>query len=440
MLESSALLKANCMKTVSIKVDYLTRVEGEGALHIKIREGGVEEVQLRIFEPPRMFEAFMRGRHAFEAPDLTARICGICPIAYQMSAVHALENAFGLKINGPIRNLRRLIYCGEWIESHALSVYMLHAPDFLGYPGALEMAGKYPEAVNRGLQLKKTGNDIVALLGGREIHPINVRVGGFYRSPAKRDLAKLAERLKWAREAALETVSWVSSFEFPDCERDYEFVSLSHPSEYPLNEGCVVSNKGLNIEVSRFDDHFAEEHVKHSTALHSSIIQRGPYFVGPLARFNLNFDKLSPLAREAAQMAGMKPPCRNPFRSIIARAVEILHSCDEALRLIEDFEMPEKPAAEVLIREGIGYACTEAPRGLLYHRYRIDNEGNLLDVRIVPPTSQNQKSIEEDLRRFIPMYSHLPKEKLTAFCEHAIRNYDPCISCSTHAIKIRDSR
>ena len=428
------------MKTVNIKVDYLTRVEGEGALHVKIKEGAVEDVQLRIFEPPRMFEAFMRGRHAFEAPDLTARICGICPIAYQMSAVHAVENAFGLKINGPIHNLRRLIYCGEWIESHALSVYMLHAPDFLGYPGALEMAAKYPEAVNRGLQLKKAGNEIVALLGGREIHPINVRIGGFYRSPAKRDLAKLAERLKWACEAALETIRWVSAFEFPDCERDYEFVALSHPSEYPLNEGRIVSNKGLNIEASRFDDHFAEEHVKHSTALHSAVIQRGSYFVGPLARFNLNFDKLSPLAREAAQMAGMKPPCHNPFRSIIARAVEILHSCDEALRLIESFEMPEKPAAEVQIREGIGYACTEAPRGLLYHRYRIDNEGNLLDARIVPPTSQNQKSIEEDLRQFIPKYSNLPKEKLTAFCEQAIRNYDPCISCSTHAIKIWNSR
>lgn len=428
------------MKTVNIKVDYLTRVEGEGALHVKIKEGAVEDVQLRIFEPPRLFEAFLRGRHAFEAPDLTARICGICPIAYQMSAVHAVEDAFGLKINGPIHNLRRLIYCGEWIESHALSVYMLHAPDFLGYPGALEMAAKYPEAVNRGLQLKKTGNEIVALLGGREIHPINVRVGGFYRSPAKRDLAKIGERLKWAREAALETVRWVSGFEFPDCERDYEFVALSHPSEYPLNEGRLVSNKGLNIDVSHFDGHFAEEHVKHSTALHSMLIQRGSYFVGPLARYNLNYDKLSPLAREAAEAAGMKPPCLNPFRSIIARALEILHSCDEAARLIEKFEMPEEPAADVHVREGVGYACTEAPRGILYHRYRIDNEGNLLDARIVPPTSQNQKTIEEDLRQFIPKYSNLSKEKLTAFCEHAIRNYDPCISCSTHAFRIWDSR
>jgi len=244
------LPEGNRMKTLSIKVDYLTRVEGEGALNVKIKEGAVENVQLKVFEPPRLFEAFMRGRHAFEAPDLTARICGICPVAYQMSAVHAVEDALGLKVDGPIRNLRRLIYCGEWIESHALSVYMLHAPDFLGYPGALEMAGKYPEVVNRGLQLKKTGNEIVALLGGREIHPINVRVGGFYRTPARHDLAKIGERLKWAREAALETVRWVSAFEFPDCERDYEFVALSHPGEYPLNEGRIVSNKGLNTEAS----------------------------------------------------------------------------------------------------------------------------------------------------------------------------------------------
>lgn len=217
------------MKSRTIKVDYLARVEGEGALYVKVKNSTVVDVKLKVFEPPRFFEAFLRGRRFIEAPDITARICGICPIAYQMSAVHAMEDACGVKVGGPLRALRRLIYCGEWIESHALHIYLLHAPDFLGYADAIQMAKDYPEVVQRGLQLKKVGNDIMTLLGGREVHPINVRVGGFYRAPTKRELALLAERLKWARDAALETVRWTATLPFPEFEQDYEFVALRHP-------------------------------------------------------------------------------------------------------------------------------------------------------------------------------------------------------------------
>jgi len=203
------------MAVKKIKVDYLARVEGEGALHVTLKDGAVRDVELRIFEPPRFFEAFLRGRAFGEAPDITARICGICPVAYQMSAVHAMEDALGVAVDGPLRALRRLLYCGEWIESHGLHIYLLHAPDFLGYESAIAMARDHQAEVERGLQLKKVGNEIVQLVGGREIHPINVRVGGFYRTPARRELAPLAERLKWARDAALETVRWVAGFEFP---------------------------------------------------------------------------------------------------------------------------------------------------------------------------------------------------------------------------------
>jgi sulfhydrogenase subunit alpha len=199
-------------KTRTIRVDYLARVEGEGALQVKIRGDTVTDVQLKIFEPPRFFEALLRGRAFTEAPDITARICGICPIAYQMSAVHAMEDALGVSVGGQLRALRRLLYCGEWIESHALHVYLLHAPDFLGYPDAIRMAKDHGDAVQRGLQLKKAGNEIVTLLGGREIHPISVRVGGFYRVPSKSELRPLAERLKGARDAAWDTVSWVAGF------------------------------------------------------------------------------------------------------------------------------------------------------------------------------------------------------------------------------------
>ncbi len=423
-------------KTRNIKVDYLARVEGEGALSIKIEDDKVSDVKLKIFEPPRFFEALLRGRDYKEAPDITARICGICPVAYQMSAVHAMENALGIKVEGPLRDLRRLIYCGEWIESHVLHIYMLHAPDFLGYEDAIRMAKDHKSVVERGLKLKKAGNQIVALLGGREIHPINVRVGGFYKVFSKTELNTLSENLKWARDAALETVRWTATLPFQDFEQDYEYVALSHPDEYPFNEGRLVSSKGLNIDVADYEKYFEEEHVEHSTALHSVLKDSGSYFVGPMARFNLNFDRLSPIARQAAEDAGLKGKCNNPFKSIIVRSVETLYAFDEALRIIEAYQEPDRPFVEHAPEGGEGFACTEAPRGTLYHRYKIDSDGKILEAKIVPPTSQNQKTIENDLREFVPQYIHLPQDKLTWQCEQAIRNYDPCISCSTHFLKL----
>ena len=428
------------MKARTIKADYLARVEGEGALYVKIKGDKVEDVKLKIFEPPRFFEALLRGRAFGEAPDITARICGICPVAYQMSAVHAMEDAFGVKVDGPLRVLRRLIYCGEWIESHVLHVYMLHAPDFLGYPSVVHMAQDYPDIVQRGLHMKKAGNAIVDFLGGRAIHPVNVCVGGFYKVPTRQDFGPLVEKLKWGRDAALETVRWTAQLSFPDFEQDYEFVALSHPEEYPFNEGRLVSNKGLDITAREYDDHFIEEHVAHSNALHSVIKGRGAYFTGPLARYNLNFDRLSPLAQEAARAAGLGPQCRNPFKSIIVRSVEVLYAFDEALRIIEQYEMPERPALELQPRASTGYACTEAPRGTLYHRYTINEQGQILDAKIVPPTSQNQKAIENDLWHYVAQTMHLPDEELTWKCEQAIRNYDPCISCSTHFLKLHIER
>lgn len=423
------------MKTRTIKVDNLARVEGEGALYIKIKDDHVQDVKFKIIEPPRFFEALLRGRAFTEAPDITARICGICPVAYQMSAVHAMEDACGVLVSGQLRGLRRLLYCGEWIESHALHIYLLHAPDFLGYPSAIHMAQDYPDVVQRGLRLKKAGNEIVTFLGGRAVHPINVRVGGFYKVPTKQEFGPLKAQLQWGREAALETVRWVATLPFPDFEQDYEFVALSHPDEYPFNEGHLISNKGLDTTAQEYDKHFLEEHVPYSSALHSTIVGRGAYFTGPLARYNLNFAQLSPIAQQAAREAGLDAHCRNPFKSIIVRSVEVLYAFDEALRIIDQYEMPETAAIEVPPRAAMGYACTEAPRGTLYHRYKINEAGLIQDAKIVPPTSQNQKTIEHDLRHFVAQTMHLPDEELTWKCEQAIRNYDPCISCSTHGVR-----
>jgi coenzyme F420-reducing hydrogenase alpha subunit len=424
----------------TIRTDYLARVEGEGAMTVVLADGEVERVELRIFEPPRFFEALLRGRSFLEAPDITARICGICPVAYQTSAVNAMEALCGVEIPEPIRMLRRLLYCGEWIESHALHVYMLHAPDFLGYDGAVELARDAPAAVERGLALKRTGNDVMALVGGREIHPINVRVGGFYRAPSRRELRGLVEPLERAREAALETVRWTAGFDFPDRTVECGLVAHSHPEDSAIERGRIVSDAGLDLGPAEYEEHFEELHVERSTALHSRLRDGGTYLCGPLARFSLGFDRLSPLAREAAREAGLEPPCRDPFRSIVVRSVELVHACDDALRLIEEYEEPGAPAVPVEPVAGTGHGVSEAPRGLLYHRYRLDADGTILEAKIVPPTSQNQRAIEDDLRDVVGRNAHLPDEPLRGLCEQTIRNYDPCISCATHFLDLEVER
>ena len=427
-------------KNRTIKVDYMARVEGEGALLIKLKADQVQDVKLKIFEPPRLFEALLPGRHYLEVPDITARICGICPVAYQMTAVHAMERALAIDVHPAVRALRRLLYCAEWIESHVLHIYMLHAPDFLGYRDFVELAKAYPQEATEALRLKKLGNHIMALLGGREIHPVSVTVGGFYKTPSKAGLLPLVEELKWALETAFNKAKFLGGFEYPDFEQAYEFVALSHPSEYAINEGRLVSNKGLNIDASQYEDHFIEQHVKHSNALHSVVRGRGAYQVGPLARFNLNYSKLPEIARQAAELCELRTPCLNPFKSILARAVETVFAIDECLRIIQSYEPPPAPKIAYEVRASTGQAITEAPRGIQFNRYSFDENGIILSARIVPPTSQNQKRIEEDLRQLVPSIVTQPIEELTRRCEQAVRNYDPCISCATHFLKVNLER
>ncbi|MEA2002296.1 MAG: Ni/Fe hydrogenase subunit alpha [Actinomycetota bacterium] len=423
-----------------VDVEYLARVEGEGSMHVKVVDGVIEDVEFGIFEPPRFFEAFLEGRPYGDAPDITARICGICPVAYQMSSVHAMEDAFGARVTGQLRELRRLLYCGEWIESHVLHMFLLHAPDFLGYESAIHMAADHKDVVELGLRLKKAGNAIVTTVGGREIHPINVKVGGFYRAPTKKELLGLVPELEWARDAAIDTIKLVSGFSFPEVEQDFEFVSMSHPNEYPFNEGRMVSNKGLDIAVSEWNDHFLEEHVARSNALHSRIRERGAYHVGPLARYANNFEKLTPAARDIALEVGLGPVVQNPFKSIVVRGVEVLYAVEEALRIIDQYEQPASPAVELNIHAGVGHGASEAPRGMLYHRYRLDNNGRILKAQIVPPTAQNQLTIEDDLRTVLEASLDLPDDDLSWVLEQSIRNYDPCISCATHFLNLTVER
>jgi sulfhydrogenase subunit alpha len=419
----------------TIKVAALGRVEGEGALHVKVKAGRVEDVRLELYEPPRFFETLLRGRSYMDPVDITARICGICPIAYQMSAAVAIEDACGVSVNGRIRDLRRLIYCGEWIESHALHIYMLHAPDFLGYDGAIAMAADHPDAVKAGLALKKAGNRIVEVVGGRPVHPVNPRVGGFHRAPTREELEPLIEPLERAYETARATVRWTAGFSFPSYEVGCELVSLCHPSEYPMLGERVVSTNGLDIPVSEYAREFQEDQSGHSTALISRHAGK-PYLVGPLARFALNFEKLSDEVRAEAAAAGVDASCRNPFQSIVIRALETMEACALAVGLIRDYAEPDSGFVDVPPRAGTGHGASEAPRGVLYHRYQLAADGLIEHATIVPPTAQNQLAIEDDLRGVVGSNLRLPKPQLQALSEQAIRNYDPCISCATHFLQL----
>jgi sulfhydrogenase subunit alpha len=425
-------------RTRRFEVSGLTRVEGEGSLDLVVRDGEVIEAHLGIFEAPRYFERIVRGRTPDEVIDIVARICGICPVAYQMSAVHAFEDAAGVEPAPAIRALRRLLYCGEWIESHALHVYFLHAPDFMGYPSAIELARDHRVLVERALALKKAGNQIVSVVGGRPIHPVTVRVGGFHSVPSRSAMTALRPALTAALAIAEDTVDVVAGLETPDFEREPRLVSLRHPTDYPMNEGRIVSTDGLDLAPGDWEAAFEEDQVGWSNALQSRTRAGEVYLLGPSSRITLAADRLHPRAAEALARTGLAESIRrNPFRSIVARAVELVHATAEALDIIDDYRPPERPAVAWTPGQGVAAWATEAPRGLLFHRYELDGSGLVATARIVPPTSQNQAAIEADLTGFAPTVLGLPHDDATLRLEQLIRSYDPCISCATHFLDLR---
>ena len=422
----------------SFRVEGITRVEGEGTLHLVVRDGEVTEARLRIFEAPRYFEQLVVGRDPDQVLDIVARICGICPEAYQMSAAGAFESIFGVTIDPQVRALRRLLYAGEYIESHALHVYLLHAPDFLGYPSAIDLAKDHRAVVEQGLALKKAGNELMAVVGGRSIHPVNVRIGGLYRVPTRDELGLMRPVLVTALEQAKATLDFVARFEAPPFERDVRLVSLKHPSEYPLFDGRIVSHDGsIDVGIGDWRTVFREEQHEGSNALHARTHKGETYQLGPSARVTIAAEQLHPVAREALERTGLREQiAHNPFWSIAARGVELVHYCAEAIDIIDAYERPAEPFVPWTPRAGAAGWGSEAPRGICWHHWETDERGFVTRAQIVPPTSQNQGQIEADLRGFAPGVLDLEHAEATRRLEQLIRSYDPCISCATHFIDL----
>lgn len=423
-------------RELRIRVPVLARVEGEGALDLTIRDRAIESLQLRIYEPPRLFEKFLEGRSFHEVPDMVARICGICPVAYQMSAVQALESLYGVDPGAHIRAWRRLFYCGEWIQSHSLHIHLLAAPDFLGFDSVTAMAKSYPEEVRRGLRLQALGNDIIALLGGRSVHPVGACVGGFHRLPYNNEINAIKKQIDLCYEDASALLQWTAGLPLPDDRQAFCCVALQHGDEYPMNAGRIRSTAGLDIGAEAYEQHFTEFQLPHSTALYAGLHGQ-PYLVGPLARLNLNRESLPPAVRQALDATGIAFPSDNMFHSIVARAVEILLAVTEARRILD--AVPDTAPARVAVqpRAATGFGCTEAPRGLLWHRYESDAQGHIRRARIVPPTSQNQARMLQDMKTSLEAFGlHHAAAALRLRAETVIRNYDPCISCATHFLRL----
>ena len=427
-------------RTVAIHVPVLTRVEGEGALDLRIDNGEITELRLKIFEPPRYFEKFLEGHHYTEIPDMVARICGICPVAYQVTAAQALEKLFGVELDPWAQAMRRVFYCGEWIQSHSLHIHLLAAPDFFDCNSVIELARIAPDEVRRGLRIQALGNELMDLFGARSVHPVGIRVGGFHSAPSLSKINILRDKLRAALPEAEALIHWAASIAVPQDDQDFVSVAMRHASDYAIERGQIGASDGLNIGAVDFDAHFAEHHKPFSTALFSTYRQQ-PYLVGPLARLNLNHVHLPERVKALLAESGLTLPSRNLFHSLLARAVEILLALHEALRLLEGYRVPDSPYVAVTPRAGVATGCTEAPRGLLWHRYEMDADGCVVNARIVPPTSQNQGRIEEDLRLSLMNFGlDQPDDALRMHCEKVIRNYDPCISCATHFLRIKVER
>lgn len=427
-------------RDIDIEVPLLTRVEGEGSLEFTARNGHIEKLQLCIFEPPRLFEKFLEGQDFTEVPHIAARVCGVCPIAYQMTSIRAMEKVFGVPENPWVHAMRRIIYYGEWLQSHALHINLFAAPDFLGFGDALEMANRFPEAVRRGMQLQSLGNDMLRLLGGRSVHPIGLRVGGFHRAPTKHEVSDLVDKLLAAHDMVREFAVWAVALPCPDDEQDYVSVAIRHPREYGLNEGRLVSDAGLDIDFSEYPQHFREHQVAHSTA-HYSMMDGRSYFLGPLARMNLNFDRLPLEIQDFARDLGLVFPARNMFRNVAARVLECYLAIVDSLKILQGYKLPTRPWQDFTLRAGVGHHCTEAPRGMIYHRFEINDRGRVIAATMIPPTSQNQARMEQNLHVAVERFglAHSDDE-LRDLCEKVIRNYDPCLSCSTHFLKLRVNR
>lgn len=426
---------------VSINVHYLTRVEGHGNLVIDVAKGTLERCEWQVVEAPRFFEAMVVGREYHELSYITSRICGICSIGHTLASLKATEAAMGIEISPQTRLMRRVLVQGENVQSHVLHTYFLAAPDFLGVKSVVPLASSHPDVVKRALRMKKLANDLCDLFGGRTVHPNSTTVGGFTKFPTEADVVAMRQRFQDARGDVVATMQLFQSLRIPDFERETEYIALVSDEEYAVYDGLIGSTDTGRHPVESYLELTNEWVHPRSTAKYAKA-NRDSFLVGALARFNLSHAQLTPFAQEVAETLGLKPTCHNPFLNTVAQVVEIVHGIDETVRLLTEllergirFEEPV-----VQIRGGRGVGVVDVPRGVLYHDYTYDDAGICLHANCVIPTNQNHANIQLDLEKLVPLVMTRPEKEIELLCEMLVRAYDPCISCSTHLLKVEFTR
>lgn len=419
-----------------VEVEYLTRVEGEGSLHITIEGDQVKELYINVFESPRLFEAFMVGRRFDEVHRIASRICGICCVAHQITALRAIEKALGVEVSEQTKKLRELLALSGLIQSHALHFFFLGLPDLVGHESLISMASEYPDVAKYGLSLKKVGNDLTELLGGRPTHPVTTVVGGFTKLPKQQSLQEFKKVLEEAKGYLEKTAEFVSKLEIPQFSRRCEHVALWAENRYAVNEGRLRSTEGLDISEDDYPANIEEWHEVHSNAKHTRVVGRSELLVGPLARVNISFDELSPFAKEIANTLGFKPVDYNPHSQHLARVIELAQFIDQSIEIIDELELRDEKPIKPEPRAGEGIAVTEAPRGILYHHYRLNRMGFVEWANVTTPTVHNVHAAEKDLLQLVPKIADKPVEEIRRVCEELIRTYDFCLSCSVHLTKL----
>ncbi len=420
---------------INIEVTPLSRVEGHGDLVLDIANKKIEKLQFRIPESPRFFEAMLVGRKYDEPSHITSRICGICGVSHTSASIKATEAAMDIRPSKQTILLRKLIFHSEVMQSNALHVFYLAAPDFFGVGSVFPLAGTDPELVNIAVRIKKMANDIVRIIGGRAVHPIRTVVGGFTKLPSEEEMYKMRDMLKSSYPDIEKTVKVLKSIKIPHFERKTEYLSISDPREYAVYDGNIRSSNGWDADNQDYLDRLKEKVVKHSTGKHC-FTENGTYIVSSLSRFNNNYQKLSSLARRYAEELGLKAPCHNDYMNNIAQFIEIVHGIDDSIRLIgkilEDGLSEDRAMAKIKIKGGRGVGIVEAPRGMLIHDYTYGDDGRIRKANLIIPTNQNYANIEEDLKLLVQSIIDKSEDDIRLACEMMIRAYDPCISCSTH--------
>lgn len=422
-----------------IDVHHVTRVEGHGNIVVEVENGNLTTCRFEVVETPRFFEAMLLGRPYREASHITSRICGICATGHSTASLRAAEKALGVTLSEQSWLLRKLTFHGEILDSHILHVYMLVAPDFLGVGSVIPLVNTHPEVVLRALRMKKLAGDICVAVTGRHTHPIAMTVGGFTHFPTIAELESLHKRLVESRKDVDATVELFSKLPWPEFERDTEYVSLSKPDEYAFIDGDIVTTDGVRVPAERYKEVTNEFMVPHSTAKFTRN-KRESLMVGALARFNNNFDQLHPKAKEAAATLGMKPKVTNTFLNSAAQVVEIVHSTEDAISIIEKLlkrGIQVEDPAPVTRMPGEGVGVAEVPRGLLIHHYQIGEDGRITGANCIIPTNQNINNLEHDMRVLVPQVMHKEQEAMRLDLEMLVRAYDPCISCSVHVLTIK---